>query len=208
MVLMPKKKSKGRSKKKTSSKGKATKSVSKKDKSGKLEYYADKLYRGLIKLYREKEEQNIFSLSLTRGSRAFDRERKSPGNDMRKAVLRKFNDKCAICGRRFKPSDASIEFHHVNGDREKTTIENLIPLCATCHKDVHSQARAKFQSYKQRKEKEKGKSIWDMPLSRSTGKYSLSKSSLKLGQSIWDMPTSKKGKRKKSDSIWDSFKWP
>ena len=208
---MPKKKSKGRSKKKTSSKGKATKSASKRNKTSideRVENYAEKLYRGLIKLYREKEKQDIFSFSLARSSRAFGLERKYPGSDMRKTVLENFNNKCAICGRRFKPSDADIEFHHINGNREQTTPKNLIPLCASCHKKIHSRARAKFQSYKQRKEKEKGKSIWDMPLSRNTGKYSLSKSSLKLGQSIWDMPTSRKGKRKKSDSIWDSFKWP
>ena len=72
---MPKKKSKGRSKKKTSSKGKATKSASKKNKADKVEYYADKLYRGLIRLYREKEE-DIFSVSLTRSEKAFGLERK------------------------------------------------------------------------------------------------------------------------------------
>ena len=206
MVLMPKKKSKGRSKKKTSSKGKATKSASKKNK---LEQYADKLYRGLIKLYREKEE-DIFSFSLTRSREVFSPERKSPSKSDKRKVIKKYGSKCVICGTNFELGDLDpkLQFHHVNGNRGETNEKNLIPVCANCHREIHELAREKFQSYKQRKEKEKGKSIWDMPLSRNTGKYSLSKSSLKLGQSIWDMPTSKKGKRKKSDSIWDSFKWP
>jgi len=203
MILIPKKKSKGRSKRKTSSKG-STKSASKRSK---LEQYADKLYRGLIKLYREKEE-DIFSFSLTRSERAFGLERKPPSESTKREVIRKYGSKCVICGTKFELYDPRLQFHHVNGNRAETKAENLIPVCANCHKEIHELAREKFQSYKQRKEKEKGKSIWEMPLSRSVGRYSLSRSSLKIGQSIWDTSTSRKGKRKKSDSIWDSLKWP
>ena len=206
---MPKKKSKGRSKKRTSSKEKTTKSASKKNKADKVEYYADKLYRGLIRLYREKEE-DIFSFSLTRSEKAFGLERKNPPKHLRDLIIDKYKGKCAVCGKGFDVAYTTLQFHHVNGNREETNEKNLIPVHADCHIRIHKRANAKFWLYKQKKEKEKEKrqSIWDMPLSRNTGKYSLSKSSLKLGQSIWDMPTSKKGKRKKSDSIWDSFKWP
>ena len=206
---MPKKKSKGRSKKKTSSKGKTTKSASKKNKADKVEYYADKLYRGLIRLYREKEE-DIFSFSLTRSEKAFGLERKNPPKHLRDLIIDKYNGKCAVCGKGFDIAYTTLQFHHVNGNREETNEKNLIPVHADCHIRVHKRANAKFWLYKQRKEKEKGQrqSIWDIPASRSRGRTSRSQSPFLLGQSIWDTSTSKRRKKKKSDDVFDIFKWP
>lgn len=39
---------------------------------------------------------------------------------------------CKVCG-----SDEDIHVHHVNGDREDNSIENLMPLCISCHMKVH-----------------------------------------------------------------------
>jgi len=40
---------------------------------------------------------------------------------------------CQECG-----SEERVEIHHMDGDRENNHIDNLIPLCRSCHQGVHS----------------------------------------------------------------------
>lgn len=40
---------------------------------------------------------------------------------------------CNICGDR-----SDLYVHHIDGDRENDTLSNLIPLCPSCHRKVHS----------------------------------------------------------------------
>lgn len=41
--------------------------------------------------------------------------------------------KCAECG-----SEENIEVHHVDGNRTNNSIENLAPLCHSCHVKIHT----------------------------------------------------------------------
>lgn len=39
----------------------------------------------------------------------------------------------------------NIVVHHIDGDRENANLENLIPLCRTCHSQVHTSADPKTE---------------------------------------------------------------
>jgi len=41
---------------------------------------------------------------------------------------------CNICG---NGSPENMVVHHINGDREDDRLENLVPLCRSCHSKVH-----------------------------------------------------------------------
>jgi len=41
-------------------------------------------------------------------------------------------ESCIYCGSRDE-----VVAHHINGEREDDTIENLVPLCRSCHQKVH-----------------------------------------------------------------------
>lgn len=43
---------------------------------------------------------------------------------------------CARCN--YDEFDCSVEIHHIDKDRKNNSRENLIPLCACCHKALHS----------------------------------------------------------------------
>jgi hypothetical protein len=42
-----------------------------------------------------------------------------------------YGGECAECG------DQDVEMHHINGNRDNNNIENLIPLCGSCHRLIH-----------------------------------------------------------------------
>lgn len=57
-------------------------------------------------------------------------KRKYPSLALTKAVLQKYNCRCQFCGN----DDLTVlELHHIDKHPENTTIDNLIPLCPTCH---------------------------------------------------------------------------
>jgi len=39
---------------------------------------------------------------------------------------------CNICG-----ASEDLAVHHINADRRDNRLENLVPLCSSCHRDVH-----------------------------------------------------------------------
>ncbi|WP_157575373.1 HNH endonuclease signature motif containing protein [Haloferax sp. Q22] len=43
---------------------------------------------------------------------------------------------CAVCG-----SEENIHSHHIDGDRDNNSPDNLITLCASCHREVHSDSQ-------------------------------------------------------------------
>jgi len=59
--------------------------------------------------------------------------------EYRSEALNHYAEKCAACGATTDLSWInSIHIHHIDADRTNGSLENLIPLCRTCHDDVHS----------------------------------------------------------------------
>ncbi|MBG55555.1 MAG: HNH endonuclease [Deltaproteobacteria bacterium] len=51
---------------------------------------------------------------------------------------------CAKCGkncRNSKKSDSVLQVHHIDANPGNNDLENLIPLCATCHLKIEKEAR-------------------------------------------------------------------
>ena len=49
----------------------------------------------------------------------------------------KRNAKCLFCS-----SNKHIEWHHTDSDRNNNRRQNLIPLCKSCHKELHIRLKA------------------------------------------------------------------
>lgn len=41
-------------------------------------------------------------------------------------------EECELCG-----ASAPIVAHHINGDRSDNRLENLMPVCRSCHRSIH-----------------------------------------------------------------------
>jgi len=58
-------------------------------------------------------------------------------DDIRNCVLRKYNNTCQRCGRRFNDT-SKLHVHHKSYDSEKEKrLENYVLLCGRCHMDLH-----------------------------------------------------------------------
>jgi len=62
------------------------------------------------------------------------------------AVFDRWGDACVVCSRRpeeWLETDLGerrqdkLSFHHVNGDDTDDRVENVIPLCQSCHVHIH-----------------------------------------------------------------------
>jgi 5-methylcytosine-specific restriction endonuclease McrA len=115
----------------------------------KLEEYANKVYRGDLRRFKEKQKKDAsftFDLFFTQESKATKGKRVAPSSPQGKVVIDKYK-KCAICGKKYDDPD-DFQIHHVNGDRSYTVTSNLVLLCHSCHKKVHTLASAKLKDYK------------------------------------------------------------
>jgi hypothetical protein len=72
-------------------------------------------------------------------------KRKNPTVSQMKKVKDNCKNKCVVCGKDFDKDD--FEYHHINGDRSKTTTTNLVLMCHRCHKRVTRESKAKLQDY-------------------------------------------------------------
>ena len=116
----------------------------------KLEEYANKAYRGDLRRFKEKQKKDAsftFNLFFTQESKATKGKRVAPTSSQGKVVIDNCKKKCVICGKKYDDPD-DFQIHHVNGDRSKTTTDNLVLLCLSCHKKVHTHARAKLKDHK------------------------------------------------------------
>ncbi len=59
--------------------------------------------------------------------------KKSFGLDLE--TFKRFTKECVACG-----FNRIVELHHLDGDKDHNSKENLIPLCPNCHKMIHSYA--------------------------------------------------------------------
>ncbi len=58
----------------------------------------------------------------------------------RQKVIDEYGNECLLCGR--SPSDGydrrqGLSTHHVNGDASDNRLENVIPVCQSCHIHIH-----------------------------------------------------------------------
>ncbi|CAD6494632.1 MAG: hypothetical protein LAKADJCE_00871 [Candidatus Argoarchaeum ethanivorans] len=132
----------------------------------KLEEYANKVYRGDLRRFKEKQKKDAsftFDLFFTQESKATKGKRVATSLSQGKVVIDKYK-KCAICGKKYDDPD-DFQIHHVNGDRSYPVTSNLVLLCHSCHKKVHNHARSKLQDYKRKKKSTSSKtqSPFDIP---------------------------------------------
>lgn len=53
--------------------------------------------------------------------------------DYRNKCLSVYDEACLICD-----DDSNVSVHHINGDRSNNNILNLMPVCPSCHRKIHS----------------------------------------------------------------------
>ena len=58
------------------------------------------------------------------------------GPKYREKCLRQKIQSCAVCG--YSKHLHSLTVHHIDGDRSNNSLDNLIPLCNSCHRKVHN----------------------------------------------------------------------
>lgn len=61
---------------------------------------------------------------------------------LRQQVYDRWGKECVICGRSPEKwsqsrSQEDLSIHHIDGDPENSQIDNLIPVCQSCHKSIH-----------------------------------------------------------------------
>ena len=53
-------------------------------------------------------------------------------------------NKCEICGiTEWQNKPITIQLHHIDGNRDNNTLENLQMLCPNCHSQTHNFCRRK-----------------------------------------------------------------
>ena len=61
-------------------------------------------------------------------------------HNFEQAVFDRWGDACVVCTRRpeeWNGAQDKLSFHHVNGDDSDDRIENVIPVCQSCHIHIH-----------------------------------------------------------------------
>jgi 5-methylcytosine-specific restriction endonuclease McrA len=63
---------------------------------------------------------------------------------VRKRVFSRYGEVCALCGRTMEERIQGLSVHHINGNDSDNRIENLIPVCQSCHLNIHSKDTPPF----------------------------------------------------------------
>lgn len=169
----------------------------------KLEEYANKVYKGDLKRFKEKQKKDAsyaFSLFYEEKSKTTKGKRVAPSTNQGKDVIDNCNRKCVVCGKKYDEDNDDFQIHHVNGDRSKTSVSNMVLLCHSCHKKIHRKANVKLKEYKIDSKEHSSKEV-QFPFGLPS--VSPPKAGLPLFDSPFGTAPAKKGrKKKKDDSIW------
>ncbi len=164
----------------------------------KLEEYANKVYRGDFKRFKEKQKKDTsysFNSFFREESKATKEKRVTTSSAQGGKVIDVCKRKCVICGKKYDEDPGDFQIHHVNGDRSHTIISNLVLLCLSHHNKVHRDAKAKLRDYKVKTTKRGS--------SKSDNVSVFGVPSLYSGISLFEGDTKKKGrKKKKDDDLW------
>ena len=124
----------------------------KKDKA--IDKYANKLYKSELRILKEKlkrDGEGVIDSAIrwfTNDDNSKKRGRRvSPTSSQGKFVVDNYKRKCACCIKRYDKDPGDFQIHHVDGDRTHTVTDNLIPVCYSCHKKIHTIANAKLKDY-------------------------------------------------------------
>lgn len=120
-----------------------------------LDKYAEKLYKGELKVLKEKlkrEGEDIFDTAIrwltTDDETTKKGKRLSPTSSQGKAVIEKCNRECVVCGASYSKEPEDFQIHHIDGDRTNTVTKNLALMCNKHHKKLHTAANAKLKDYR------------------------------------------------------------
>lgn len=53
--------------------------------------------------------------------------------EYREKCLQQQINACVVCG-----TDTKLVVHHIDGDRDNNSLDNLAPVCRSCHRKIHS----------------------------------------------------------------------
>lgn len=65
----------------------------------------------------------------------------------REKCLREKGEECHICGA--DDNRDALAVHHIDGDRANNDLENLVPLCYSCHLSIHNGAEG-YEDWRER----------------------------------------------------------
>jgi len=54
---------------------------------------------------------------------------------LKEDVRKRFGNKCFLCGKKQSALPRKLDVHHINGNKQCEDINNLVPLCPSCHHD-------------------------------------------------------------------------
>lgn len=126
--------------------------VTKKDKE--INKYATKLYNSELKILKEKikrDGEDIIDAAIrwfTTDDNSKKRGRRlSPTSSQGKVVIDKCKRKCVCCPKKYDKDPEDFQIHHIDGDRTHTITRNLILVCYSCHKKIHTTTNARLKDY-------------------------------------------------------------
>ena len=117
--------------------------------NAKFKSYVNKLYKGKLKLFKEKQKKApSFTLPsfLAEESKSEKGKRVTVNSSQGKVVIDKCKKKCIICNKPYNDPD-DFQIHHVDGDRTKSVTSNLVLICNGHHRKIHTYAKAKLKDY-------------------------------------------------------------
>lgn len=126
--------------------------VTKKEKA--IEKYANRLYKNELKILKDKlkrDDEDVIESAIrwfTTDDNTKKRGRRlSPTSSQGKVIIDKHKRKCACCIKKYDKDPEDFQIHHADGDRTHTITSNLIPVCHSCHKKIHTIVNAKLKDY-------------------------------------------------------------
>jgi hypothetical protein len=104
----------------------------------------------------------------------------TPIRDYRQLGIEAHGEECQVCG-----ATENIIVHHRNEDRSDNRIENLLPLCSSCHGKVHNRHPAVADLVRE---------LGNRPLPPE-------RTSIRVSQWIADLLYERKGREEKYDDV-------
>lgn len=63
------------------------------------------------------------------------------GKSYRKSAFKQYGHKCIVCD-----ESKILDVHHLDGNHNNNSVDNIVPMCPTHHRYMHSKYRSEIQS--------------------------------------------------------------